>query len=124
MAAGVCLIFFIPFCAEIPDQNDEEIKVLTRAITDIENTKLEAQEDKHPLQEKDEKRGTDYPSSNNTDSDLFSRNSRFCIFPCLPTRSRSGIEEGKYCKEHENDHKSIDGNDELNINMVVKVSAI
>lgn len=122
MAAGVCLIFFIPFCAEKPDQNDEEIKVLTRAIT--ENTNPEDPEDKHPLQEKDEKPGTDYPSSNNTDSDLFSRNSRFCIFPCLPTRSRRGIEEGKYCKENENDTKSNDGNDVLNIHMIDKVSAI
>lgn len=120
MAAGVCLIFLIPYCAEIKDNTDEDFKILSKkAGNDLQDNKKQDSDLKLVKSQKSQV----IMDGNKTDSDLLSHRSRFCIFPCLPVRSRSGIEEGKYCKEKE-EQESNQIRNETNMNLLEKMSVI
>ena len=120
MAAGVCLIFLIPYCAEPKYNSDEDMNILAKKPNndlqengkqDIDFEIVKSQKSKETM------------TSDRTESQVFSHRTRFCIFPCLPVRSRSGIEEGKYCKEKEEQDRNSLEKDE-NINMIEKMSVI
>lgn len=106
MAAGVCLIFLIPYCAENRDSCDEEIRILPKTAQNEKNESERRESDFEILKSRRSKMTIE--GSDKSDSDLFSNRSRFCIFPCLPVRSRGGIEEGKYCKEEQENVKDDD----------------
>ena len=119
MAAGVCLIFLIPYCAENRENFDDEMRILTKKTDNDEQEKEKT--DFKVI--KNEKSGLSIERNDVIESDLISNRSRYCIFPCLPVRSRSGIEEGKYCRESvDQDGNSIV--DDKDIKMVQKMSVI
>ena len=120
MAAAVCLIFLIPYCAETKDDIDEDFKILNKkAGSDLHDNRKQDSDFELVKSQKSQA----IMDGNRTNSDLFSHRSRFCIFPCLPVRSKSGIEEGKYCKEKEEQESSQIGN-ETNMNLLEKMSVI
>ena len=121
MAAGVCLIFLIPYFAESRESTDEDVNILDKkANIDTQNN---GKQDSDLELIKSQKSHAVIGSNSRSESDLFSRRSRYCIFPCLPTRSRSGIEEGKYCNEKEEQESNHIGN-KTNLDRVEKMSVI
>lgn len=108
MAAGVCLIFLIPYCAEKEDDFDEETRIISKATdSEIENCEKRNSDFEVVRSEKSGMGISDAPDS----PEPFSSRTRFCIFPCLPVRSKSGIEEGKYCQEQENEKEDDEYDD-------------
>ncbi len=101
MAAGVMLIFLIPFCAE---NKDEEIDIDEILITDQEkpsdnnsNEKLETI--RESASSIDKKTILLPKDSGRAVSNMPKRKSRLCLIPCLPPHGHLGVEEGSDCQE-------------------------
>ncbi len=105
MAAGVCLMFLIPFCAEDDVESRDVDQIL---ITDeTETSKNDLIADK--LERISEENSSDntfilLPKTDDKKSSVLAKSkSRLCITPCLPPHGHLGVEEGSYCKEEDGD---------------------
>ena len=111
MAAGVCLIFLIPFCAETAEDQDSAPVLIECVDIPSQNNKT--------IPDDDDTEEIHSHTVVNTKSDLLNRNCREgeaadglstqsrCIMSCLPSRGHSWVEKGSYCKEETDNGESV-----------------
>eukprot|EP00794_Sanderia_malayensis_P011335 gene11335-12521_t len=123
MAAGVCLLFFIPFCSEdtSPARDPREMLIVSE---EPENDFTPTADKLEKISEESSNGNTFIVVANNRNTNQQQHQSsvlmktksrsRLCIIPCLPPHGHLGVEEGSSCNE----------NNDADIHEVEKISVI